>query len=120
MAIMATPATVKSEAYPKALARALNAAFVPGQFTRLTQARWLASKGATIDSYAYVTQLPLGPVKRVVVYQLAPANWVDMIENGAPEADKREAVARDLAMLVRETKPAAAQESPPGRKVARR
>ena len=104
VAIMATPATVKSETYPKFLARALNVAFKPGQTRILTQPRWLTSKGPTIDSLAYVTQLALGPKKKVVIYQLAPANWVDMIEHGASDADKREAVRRDLAMLVGQTK----------------
>ena len=105
VAIMATPATVKSETYPRFLAKALNVAFTPGEFRKLTQPRWLASKGPTIDSFAYRTELALGPKKKVVVYQLAPANWVDMIENGAPDADKHAAVAHDLAMLVGQTKP---------------
>jgi glutamate racemase len=105
VAIMATPATVKSETYPRFLAKALHVAFTPGEFRKLTQPRWLASKGATIDSFAYATQFALGPRKRVVVYQLAPANWVDMIENGASDTDKHEAVEHDLAMLVAQTKP---------------
>lgn len=105
VAILATPATIKSEAYPKFLAKALNAPFTPGEFKKMTQPRWLTSKGATIDSFAYVTELDLGPKKKVVVYQLAPANWVEMIENGAPEAEKREAVRRDLEMLVGQTRP---------------
>jgi glutamate racemase len=41
----------------------------------------------------------------VIVYQLAPANWVEMIENGAPDAEKRDAVAADLAMLTAQTPP---------------
>jgi glutamate racemase len=100
VAVLATPATVKSEAYPRFLARALGAPFVPGEFTKMTQPRWLASKGPTIDSFAYVTELALGPRKKVVVRQFAPANWVEMIENGAPEAEKREAVRHDLEMLL--------------------
>jgi glutamate racemase len=105
VAILATPATVKSEAYPRFLAKSLNVGFAPGEFRKTTQPRWLASKGATIESFAYVTELALGPKKRVVVYQLAPANWVEMIENGAPETEKREAVHRDLEMLVGQTRP---------------
>lgn len=105
VAVMATPAAVKSETYPKYLARALKVAFTPGTFTALTQPRWLASKGATVDSFVYVTELALGPKKKVVVYQFAPANWVEMIENGAPEAEKREAVRRDLALLTARMKP---------------
>lgn len=105
VAIMATPAAIKSETYPKFLAKALGVPFVPGTFTTFTQARWLAAKGATVDSLAYVTELPLGPKKKVVVYQMAPANWVEMIENGAPEAEKREAVRRDVALLTSGVKP---------------
>jgi glutamate racemase len=107
VAILATPATIKSEAYPRFLARALGVPFVPGTFDKMTQPRWLASKGPTIDSFSYVTELAAGPKKRVVIYQLAPANWVEMIENGAPENEKREAVRRDLEALVGRTKPGA-------------
>jgi glutamate racemase len=106
VAILATPATIKSENYPRVLAKSLNVAFAPGQFTKMTQPRWLAAKGPTIDNFAYVTELALGPKKKVVVYQFAPANWVEMIENGAPEPEKRDAVRRDLEMLVGQAKPA--------------
>jgi glutamate racemase len=105
VAVMATPATIRSETYPKVLAKALAVPFTPGTFTKLTQPRWLTSKGATIDSFAYVTTLALGPAKRVVVYQLAPANWVEMIENGAPETEKRDAIRHDLEMLAGQTPP---------------
>ncbi len=104
VAVLATPATVKSETYPKFLAKALSVPFTPGALTKTTQPRWLTSKGATIDSFEYVTELTLGPKKRVVVYQFAPANWVDMIENGAPDSDKHEAVRRDLGLLVGQAK----------------
>jgi glutamate racemase len=103
--ILATPATVKTENYPRFLAKALGGGFAPGEFRKLTQARWLSAKGPTIDSVAYVSEIALGPKKKVVVYQLAPANWVEMIENGAPDAQKRDAVSRDLAMLTGETRP---------------
>jgi glutamate racemase len=100
VAILATPATVKSEAYPRFLARALGVPAPVGRLTDKPQGRWLRSKGATIDSYNYVAELALGPRKKVIVYQFAPANWVEMIENGAPDAEKRDAVSRDLEMLV--------------------
>ena len=105
VAILATPATIKSETYPRVLAKALDVALTPGTFTKLTQPRWLTSKSATIDSFAYVTELALGPKKRIVVYQLAPANWVEMIENGAADTDKHEAIRRDLELLAGQTKP---------------
>jgi glutamate racemase len=100
VAILATPATVKSEAYPKFLAKALGVPAPVGGLNRTTQPRWLTSKGPTIDSYAYRAELALGPRKKVVVYQFAPANWVEMIENGASDEEKRDAVSRDLEMLV--------------------
>lgn len=97
--VLATPATVKSESYPRALAKALHAEFKPGSLTAHRQSRWLRSKGGSIESYTYETELRLGARKRVVIEQLAPANWVEMIENGAAETEKDEAVQRDLGML---------------------
>ena len=97
--VVATPATVKSETYPKALAKALHVEFKPGVLVKHTQPRWLQSKGGMIDSYTYRTELALGPKKEVVIEQIAPANWVEMIENGATDADKQAAVHRDLALL---------------------
>lgn len=105
VAILATPATVKSENYPRLLAKALGVPPVPGTLTTLPQPRWLTSKGVQIDSFAYSVELALGPRKRVVIAQFAPANWVEMIENAAPDADKQEAVHRDLALLFSQAKP---------------
>lgn len=105
VAILATPATVKSENYPRLLAKALGVPPVPGTLTSLPQPRWLSSKGPQIDSFAYAVELALGPRKRVTIAQFAPANWVEMIENGAPDPDKREAVQRDLALLFSQAKP---------------
>lgn len=105
VAVLATPATVKSENYPRLLAKALGVPPVPGTLTSLPQPRWLASKGAQIDSFAYSVELALGPRKRVVIAQFAPANWVEMIENGARDTDKRAAVHRDLALFFSQTKP---------------
>ncbi|MBF0441896.1 MAG: aspartate/glutamate racemase family protein [Oligoflexales bacterium] len=99
IAIFATPATVKSENYPKFLAKALNTDFKPGILKKITQPRWLKKKGATIDSYAYVAEFPLSSGKKVSVYQMAPANWVDMIENGASDSEKRFNVENDIKTL---------------------
>ena len=107
VAILATPATVRSENYPRLLAKALNVPAVPGRFTKIPQPRWLKSKGGDIESVVYSTELALGPRKRVVIDQMSPANWVEMIENGAPDAEKRDAVRRDLERLIAELKPAA-------------
>lgn len=105
IAVMATPAAVKSENYPKFFAKALNTEFKPGEFKKHTQPRWLKSKGETIDSFTYVTELKLGPKKKVVIYQMAPANWVDMIENGASDEEKQNAVRNDLKLLTSQFKP---------------
>ncbi len=58
----------------------------------------------TIANYAYVTHFALGPRKKVIVYQFAPANWVELIENGAPDEDKRTNVKSDLRTLTEELK----------------
>jgi glutamate racemase len=106
IAVLATPATVVSETYPKFFAKALNTEFKPGEFQKITQSRWLKANGDTIDSYTYVTQLALGPKKKVIVYQMAPANWVDIIENGASDNDKLSNVKSDLRMLTGQLKSA--------------
>ncbi|MDD4870994.1 MAG: hypothetical protein PHR77_10580 [Kiritimatiellae bacterium] len=105
MVVMATPAAIRSENYPAFFAKALKVEFKPGVFTKLTQPRWLKSKGETIDSYTYVNEFRLGLEKKVLMYQMAPANWVDMIEYGAPDAEKLAAVKSDLAMLTSQFKP---------------
>jgi glutamate racemase len=98
--ILATPATVRSENYPKFLAQALHARLVPARSTSLMQARWYGDVASPIESLMTRTELTLGPTKRVVIYQLAPANWVDLIEHGAGDDEKRAAVERDLAALL--------------------
>ena len=105
IAVLATPATVKSESYPRFLAKALNVEFKPGKFIKSAQSRWLKSKGGNIDNFFYVTELALGPKKKVVVYQMAPANWVEMIENGASDTEKRRAVKNDLQLLADHLRP---------------
>jgi glutamate racemase len=107
IAVMATPAAIRSENYPKFYAKALNVEFKPGEFKKVTQERWLkaAGKSPTIDSYTYMTELSLGPKKKVIIYQMSPANWVEMIENGAPDNEKAAAVKNDLALLTSQIKP---------------
>lgn len=105
IAVLATPATVKTENYPKFVARALSVEFKPGEFIKSTKPRWLKSKGGNIDNIASMTELALGPKKKVVIYQMAPANWVEMIENGASDAEKREAVKNDLQLLADSMRP---------------
>lgn len=100
VAILATPATVRSENYPIYLAKALGVPYVPARKTSVPQPRWFKGKEAVIDSVVTTTELKLGPVKKVVIYQLAPANWVDMIEHGASDEEKKAAVSGDLKALL--------------------
>jgi glutamate racemase len=104
IAVLATPATVLSETYPNFFAKALNTAFKQGEFQKITQPRWLKTSGIIIDSYSYVNELALGPQKKVKIYQLAPANWVEIIENGASDHDKLANVKSDLRMLISQLK----------------
>lgn len=99
VAILATPATVRSGHYPAFLAKALNTPLSPTTSTSLMQPRWHGAAGQ-IESLMTRTELSLGPQKRVIIYQLAPANWVDLIEHGAPDDEKRAAVERDLKALL--------------------
>lgn len=100
IAVLATPATVLSEIYPRFFAKALNTHFKPGEFRKVAQDRWLKGNRASIDSYSYVNEFTLGPRKKVKIYQLAPANWVEIIENGATEHEKAANVKGDLRLLV--------------------
>jgi glutamate racemase len=100
LAILATPATVRSMVYPRRLA-ALYGATIDEQAPRVyTQARWHGAAGATIDSLVQQSRLTLPSGQRVDVYQLAPANWVELIEHGAGLDEKHEAVHRDLGLLL--------------------
>jgi glutamate racemase len=100
VSILATPATVRSENYPRFLAKSLNARMMPTQVKSYMQARWRGEVQHPIESLLTRTELELGPKKRVVVYQIAPANWVEMIEHGASDEEKRAAVEHDLTALL--------------------
>lgn len=99
IAIIATPATIKSENYPRYIFNSLHVDFKPSDFTKITQPRWLKSKGDSIDSYTSTVEVTLSNNKKVKIYQLAPANWVDMIENGASDEEKETAVKNDIKKL---------------------
>nr|WP_315472641.1 hypothetical protein [uncultured Undibacterium sp.] len=100
VSILATPATVRSKNYPRFLAKALKARMMPTQAKSFMQTRWRGDAQQPIESLLTRTELELGPKKRVVVYQIAPANWVEMIEHGASDEEKRAAVEHDLTALL--------------------
>jgi glutamate racemase len=99
-AILATPATVRSMAYPRRLAALYGGTLTEGTLQTHTQPRWHAAQGATIDSLVQQSVITLPSGQRIDVYQLAPANWVELIEHGADLAEKHEAVRRDLGLLL--------------------
>lgn len=98
-AILATPATVKSMAYPRRLAQLYGVPLSEQNPKIITQPRWLKSKGDTVQSATQESLIHLPGGKTIYIYQMAPANWVDLIEHGADLEHKNEAVKRDLALL---------------------
>src|SRR5580765_2331553 len=100
LAILATPVTVRSMTYPRRLAALYGARIDEGAVRTYTQPRWHAAQGATIDSLVQQSIVTLPSGQRIDVYQLAPANWVELIEHGADLAEKHEAVSRDLGLLL--------------------
>lgn len=98
--IMATPATVRSMVYPRQLAALYGLPLAEEAPKAFTQPRWYRTHGATIDSLVQTSAIALPDGHRIEIHQLAPANWVELIEHGADPKAKREAVRRDLGLLV--------------------
>ena len=98
--IMATQATVRSMVYPRQLASLYGVALQEEAPKAITQPRWFTAKGATVDSLTQKNVITLPGGRRIDVFQLAPANWVELIEHGADAKTKQEAVRRDLGLLV--------------------
>ena len=98
--ILATPATLRSMVYPRQLARLYGTAIAEEAPRATTQPRWFKANGPTIDSLTQKSVLTLPGGRRIDLFQLAPANWVELIEHGAEPRAKLEAVRRDLALLV--------------------
>jgi glutamate racemase len=97
--ILATPATVRSMVYPRKLAALYGTSLAEEPAQAYTQPRWFSTSGATLQSLTQKSQLNLPEGRRIDIYQLAPANWVEMIEHGADLKVKHDAVQRDLALL---------------------
>ena len=105
--IMATPATVRAMVYPRQLARLYAAPLVEEAPRAFTQPRWYTANGPTIDSLIQKSAINLPGGRHIEVIQLAPANWVELIEHGADAKLKREAVRRDLGLLAKQLPQAA-------------
>lgn len=98
-AILATAATVKSMVYPRELAKLYGVTLKEEDIHFLTQPRWFKEKGDFVQSATQKSVIHLAGGKTIYIYQMAPANWVDLIEHGADLAEKNKAVKRDMAIL---------------------
>ena len=99
-AILATPATVRSMVYPRQLAALYGAQITEAAPQVFTQPRWYRTLGPSVDSLVQKDVITLSGGRRIDVYQLAPANWVELIEHGADLKEKHAAVHRDLGLLL--------------------
>lgn len=108
--ILATPATVRSMVYPRKLAALYGTALAAEPAHTFTQPRWFSTSGATVQSLTQRSVITLSEGRRIDIYQLAPANWVEMIEHGADLKTKHDAVRRDLALLRAALPPGAAPD----------
>ena len=99
-AILATPATVRSMVYPRQLAALYGASIAEEAPRAFKQPRWYSVLGPSVETLLQKSVIVLPAGRRVDVYQLAPANWVELIEHGADLKLKREAVHRDLGLLL--------------------
>ena len=105
--ILATPASVRAMVYPRQLARLYAAPLLEEAPRAFTQPRWYTANGPTIDSLIQKSAITLPGGRHIEVIQLAPANWVELIEHGADAKLKREAVRRDLGLLAKQLPKAA-------------
>lgn len=102
VAILSTPATLRSEVYVKELQLSLGIKNPKSlSIQSFKQPRWRKSNSSEVESlYGYAEfSLPTNPKKNVQYYHLAPANWVELIEYQASEQDKMTYVKTDLSLL---------------------
>lgn len=97
--ILATPATVMSMVYPRQLASLYGAPMTEEAPRTIPQPRWYTANGPSITSLTQKNVITLSSGRRIDVFQLAPANWVELIEHGGDGPAKAEAVRRDLGLL---------------------
>ena len=98
ISIISTPATLKSEAYPEAIAKLYDGELKSEEVKETVQDRWHEKYGnKKITSLTRVSTIEFGD-KKILIYQLAPANWVDLVEHGATNNTKK-IVASDLKLL---------------------
>jgi glutamate racemase len=102
--IFATPATVKSMAYPTRLANAYQGKLEQGEVQEFQRYDWKnASRQVANFFSSSLIQLPQN--KTIFIYQFAPGNWVSMIEQGAPDAIKKRVVQEDIQQFLESISP---------------
>ena len=100
MAFLVTPATLKSDVYPKHLQEAFGIKKIQkSSVINYEQSRWRTVKGTKVMSAFSSVNFYLPHKQRVFVYQIAPGNWVEMIEYQAHQDIKKDIIRRDLELL---------------------
>jgi len=99
VAIMATPATTKAGAYPRALARAYGVKEPELKFESTDVPRWYTAKAKTALMVWGHNTLELPNGKQINLVYMGPGNWVDLIEQGASPDVKKEYIQKDLALF---------------------
>lgn len=103
LALLVTPATLKSDIYPMSLQKAFGLKELQKSIVTLhEQERWRKVKTNVINSAFSKVTFMINKNQRVFVYQLAPGNWVDMIEHQADSVVKNEIIKRDLKLLTKD------------------
>lgn len=104
IAILSTPATLKSEVYTKGIQNVFGLKTVkPLEYQFFEQKKWLPSQNNSVQSFAgAISFSPKDqPKKKIHLYHYAPSTWVEMIEHGASQADFNLAIKRDLSALTK-------------------
>ncbi len=100
IALLVTPATLKTDIYPERLQKAFAIKEInKSEMHFVEQKRWRTIKSKSINSAYSKLSFPLNNNQNIFLYQLAPANWVEMIEYLADEKVKNEVIKRDLTIL---------------------
>jgi glutamate racemase len=101
IAILATPATLKADVYPRELQKAFGVKEIKAsKNTFTTVPRWYQKNSKTAENAMSVVEFETNK-KTVAIFQIAPANWVEMIEHQASEAEKKTATSIDLKNLTK-------------------
>jgi glutamate racemase len=103
--IFATPGTVRMQAYPLALAQAYEVPFQDGQLESHLQPRWYVKNKNPALTVTYTNKISLPDGKTILVYQMGPANWVELIEHGASPETKKQIVQRDVELFKKRFSP---------------